>query len=151
MPIRPTIADVEEAAARLAGRVWRTPLIPSAWLSAITGGEVFLKLESVQVTGAFKYRGAFNALSRLTRTRPEVRTVVTASAGNHGLAMATAAARLGLNQWKAGVQEKLRTLADIYRVAVEQTSMARGEFLELLVVLILVLELVLLLTGAMRL
>ena len=96
MPIRPTIADVEEAAARLTGPVWHTPLIPSAWLSAITGGEVFLKLETVQVTGSFKFRGAFNALLRLTRTRPEVRTVVTASAGNHGLAMATAAARLGL-------------------------------------------------------
>jgi threonine dehydratase len=94
--VRPTIADVESAAARLAGRVWHTPLLPSPWLSAITGGEVFLKLESVQVTGSFKYRGAFNALSRLTRTRPEVRTVVTASAGNHGLAMATAAAKLGL-------------------------------------------------------
>jgi hypothetical protein len=62
-----------------------------------------------------------------------------------------AAARLGLNQWKGSVQEKLHTLNDIYRFAVEQTSMARGEFLELIVVLILVLELVLLLAGAMRL
>ena len=64
---------------------------------------------------------------------------------------ALAAARLGLNEWKGSVQEKLRTLADIYRFAVEQTSMARGEFLELIVVLILVLELVLILAGAMRL
>ena len=64
---------------------------------------------------------------------------------------ALAAARLGLDQWKASVQEKLRTLADIYRFAVEQTSMARGEFLEFLVVVILVLELVLLLTGVMHL
>jgi hypothetical protein len=63
---------------------------------------------------------------------------------------ALAAARLGLNQWKASVQEKLRTLADIYRFAVEQTSMARGEFLELIVVIILVLELVLLLVGALH-
>jgi len=54
---------------------------------------------------------------------------------------ALATARLGLNQWKASVQEKLRTLNDICRFAVEQTSMARGEFLELVVVLILVLEL----------
>ncbi len=97
MAVRPTIGDVDSAASRLAGRVWHTPLMPSAWLSAITGGEVFLKLETVQVTGSFKYRGAFNALSRLTRTRPQVRTVVTASAGNHGLAMAAAAAKLGLN------------------------------------------------------
>ena len=64
---------------------------------------------------------------------------------------ALATARLGLNQWKASVQEKLRTLNDIYRFAVEQTSMARGEFLELVVVVILILELVLLVTGAMRL
>ena len=63
---------------------------------------------------------------------------------------ALATARLGLNQWKASVHEKLRTLNDIYRFAVEQTSMARGEFLELVVVVILVLELVLLVTGAMR-
>lgn len=62
-----------------------------------------------------------------------------------------AAARLGLNQWKDSVQEKLRTLADINRFAVEQTSMARGELLELVVVLILVLELVLLLAGVMHL
>ena len=64
---------------------------------------------------------------------------------------ALAAARLGLNEWKGSVQEKLRTLAEIYRFAVEQTAMARGEFLEITVVLILLLELVLLLTGAMRL
>ena len=49
------------------------------------------------------------------------------------------------------MQEKLRTLADIYRFAVEQASMARGEFLEITVVLILVLELVLLLAGSIRL
>jgi hypothetical protein len=64
---------------------------------------------------------------------------------------ALATARLGLDQWKASVQEKLRTLSEIYRFAVEQTSMARGELLEIIVVLILVLELVLLLTGSMRL
>ena len=64
--------------------------------------------------------------------------------------LALAAARLGLNQWKASVQEKLRTLADIYRFAVEQASMARGEFLEVLVVLILVWELVLLLAGRLH-
>jgi len=63
---------------------------------------------------------------------------------------ALAAARLGLDQWKASVQEKLRTLADIYQFAVEQTSMTRGEFLELIVVLILVLELALLLAGAIH-
>ena len=63
---------------------------------------------------------------------------------------ALAAARLGLDRWKASVQEKLKTLDDIYRFAVEQTAMARGEFLELTIVLILVLELVLFFLGIMR-
>jgi hypothetical protein len=58
--------------------------------------------------------------------------------------------RLGLNRWKANVQEKLQTLDDIYRFAVEQSSMARGQFLELTVIVILVLELVLILMGVMK-
>jgi hypothetical protein len=59
------------------------------------------------------------------------------------------AERFGLATWKADVEAKLKTLDDIYRFAVEQSSMARGEFLELTIVLILVLELVLLLLGVM--
>jgi hypothetical protein len=58
--------------------------------------------------------------------------------------------RLGLERWKANVQEKLKTLDDIYRFAVEQSSMSRGQFLELTVVLILVLELVLIFMGVMK-
>ena len=61
-----------------------------------------------------------------------------------------ATARLGLDQWKANVREKLQTLDDISRFAVEQTSMARGELLELMVVAILVIELVLFFAGLMR-
>jgi hypothetical protein len=61
-----------------------------------------------------------------------------------------AAARLGLDQWKNNVREKLKTLDDIYRFAVEQTAMGRGEFLELTIVLILVLELVLFFLGIMK-
>ncbi len=60
------------------------------------------------------------------------------------------AARLGLEAWKASVQEKLKTLDDIYRFAVEQASMSRGTFLELTIVLILIFELVLLLLGIMK-
>ena len=60
------------------------------------------------------------------------------------------ATRLGLEQWKGNVREKLKTLDDIYRFAVEQTAMARGELLELAIVLILVLELVLFFAGIMR-
>jgi hypothetical protein len=58
--------------------------------------------------------------------------------------------RLGLEQWKANVQEKLKTLDDIYRFAVEQTGMARGEALEVMIVLILIFELVLFFMGIMR-
>jgi hypothetical protein len=57
--------------------------------------------------------------------------------------------RLGLQAWKANVNEKLRTLDDIYRFAVEQSSMARGELMELAIVLILVLELALVFLGVM--
>jgi hypothetical protein len=60
---------------------------------------------------------------------------------------ALAASRLGLSRWKSNVEEKLRTLDDIYRFAVEQTGMTRGEFMELTIVLILIIELVLLLIG----
>ena len=63
---------------------------------------------------------------------------------------AMATARLGLDQWKANVKEKLKTLDDIYRFAVEQTGMARGEFLELAIVAILVFELVLFFVGIME-
>lgn len=64
--------------------------------------------------------------------------------------LAMTAARLGLEQWKANVREKLQTLDDIYRFAVEQTGMARGELLEAAIVAILVLELVLFFAGIMN-
>jgi uncharacterized Rmd1/YagE family protein len=60
------------------------------------------------------------------------------------------AERLGLATWKADVEAKLKTIDDIYRFAVEQSSMSRGQFLELTVVLILVLELILIFLGVMR-
>lgn len=92
----PTFEDVLAAARRLRSLVVRTPLLQSAWLSKAVGGDVRLKLESLHPTGSFKVRGALNALTVLTETRPDVRTVVTASAGNHGSALAWAARRLGL-------------------------------------------------------
>ena len=61
-----------------------------------------------------------------------------------------AAARLGLDRWKASVEEKLKTLDDIYGFAVEQVAIARGQFLELTIILILVLELVLFFLGIMK-
>jgi threonine dehydratase len=92
---RPTIADVRAAAARIARAIAATPLLHSPWLSAVSGAEVWMKLESVQRTGSFKIRGAANALLRLRELGHDVPTVVTASAGNHGLALATAAADAG--------------------------------------------------------
>lgn len=78
---------------RIAGTVINTPFRRSAWLSDVTGAEVFIKLENLQVTGSFKYRGAVNAL---TRDRENALSkVFTASAGNHALAVAEAASALG--------------------------------------------------------
>jgi len=93
---RPAIDDVTAAAARIADIARRTPLVRSAWLSTVTGADVWLKLEGDQPTGSFKIRGAANAIHRLAVERPSVRAVMTASAGNHGLALAFVAARFGL-------------------------------------------------------
>lgn len=92
----PTLADIDAAAARIRPHAWKTPLVRSAWLSERTGADVWLKLEMLQTTGSFKIRGALNALSLLKAARPDVTTVVTASAGNHGKAVALAAKLLGL-------------------------------------------------------
>ncbi len=93
-PILPA-REIWRARARIAGRVCRTPLVAAPSLSALTGGEVLLKLETLQETGAFKLRGATNHLLALDPTR-RARGVVTMSTGNHGRAVATAAARLGI-------------------------------------------------------
>ncbi len=71
-------------------------MVRSAWLSERAQRDVWLKLESVQPGGSFKIRGALNALSVLRAEQPAVTAVVTASAGNHGVAMAIAASQLGL-------------------------------------------------------
>jgi threonine dehydratase len=71
-------------------------MVRSAWLSERAQRDVWLKLESVQPGGSFKIRGALNALSVLRAEQPAVTTIVTASAGNHGAAMAIAASQLGL-------------------------------------------------------
>jgi threonine dehydratase len=93
-----SLADVEAAAARIRGRVLRTPLRHSPALSAATGGEIFLKLETLQPTFSYKIRGATNAVLRLVeRSEARAPAVVTASAGNHGRAMAHAAAAAGLH------------------------------------------------------
>lgn len=92
MSARPpvTIEDVHAAAARLAGAAHRTPVLRSPGLDARVGAEVLLKCENLQRTGAFKFRGAYNAISRLGSPELE-RGVCTYSSGNHGQAVALAA------------------------------------------------------------
>ncbi len=80
----------------MAGVVRRTPLVESAALAATAGGPVHLKLENLQLTGAFKARGATNALAALAAEQRE-RGVIAVSTGNHGRAVATAARRLGVS------------------------------------------------------
>lgn len=91
----PSLADIREARAAIARAVLRTPLVPSAALSAQAGQEILLKLESLQSTGAFKLRGATNAIQRLS-DEARRRGVGCCSTGNHGRAVAAAAARLGV-------------------------------------------------------
>ena len=93
MPRLPTLADVVAARARLAGIALHTPLEASPQLAAETGAaEVRLKREELQPTGAFKTRGAHNKVAIVAEGRPEA-ALVTASSGNHGIAVATAAIR----------------------------------------------------------
>jgi threonine dehydratase len=87
-----SLDDVRAAAARIGTSVVRTPLERSRDLSELCGVDVWLKLECFQLTGSFKLRGALNALALLEAPR----MVVTASAGNHGLGVARAAAMLGV-------------------------------------------------------
>ena len=94
------LTHVFAARQRIAPHIRRTPLVHSPWLSSLAAAEVRLKLESLQVTNSFKARGAANvAAARLEREGGDVersRMLVTASAGNHGRAMAYACERLGL-------------------------------------------------------
>jgi threonine dehydratase len=88
-----TIADIEAARRVIAGAVLRTPMLPAPRLSALTGAEVFVKYENLQVTNSFKDRGALNKLSSLTEGERQ-RGVVAMSAGNHAQSVAYHAARL---------------------------------------------------------
>lgn len=94
-PVLPTYADVERAAATLAGVAHVTPVLTSRQLDAQLDAKVFFKWEPLQRTGAFKFRGAYNALANLT---PAQRTagVIAYSSGNHAQAIAAAGQLLGV-------------------------------------------------------
>ncbi|MBC7314046.1 MAG: hydroxyectoine utilization dehydratase EutB [Rhizobium sp.] len=90
-----TLADIRRASARIDGRVARTPLVRSSTLSGLAGQPVHLKLETLQPIGAFKLRGAMNAILSLDDACRR-QGLVTASTGNHGRAVAYAASELGV-------------------------------------------------------
>jgi threonine dehydratase len=91
----PTHEDVREAAARIAPHVVRTPMLRHPLLDQLTGGTVLVKPEPLQRTGSFKLRGAIHAALRLTEAERRA-GIVTHSSGNHGQAVACAAAMLGM-------------------------------------------------------
>ncbi|CQR60067.1 pyridoxal-phosphate dependent enzyme [Streptomyces leeuwenhoekii] len=89
-----TLDDVRDAAARLKGIAHRTPVLRSRTLDALAGAEILLKCENLQRVGAFKFRGAYHAASRLTPGQL-ARGIAAYSSGNHAQAVALAARELG--------------------------------------------------------
>ncbi|MEJ8571917.1 threonine/serine dehydratase [Microbaculum marinum] len=91
----PSFADVQAAAQRLEGVAFRTPLVRSAALDAQVGGSVLFKAETLQRTGSFKFRGAYNAISGIPEAERS-RGIVACSSGNHAQGIAAAAALYGV-------------------------------------------------------
>jgi threo-3-hydroxy-L-aspartate ammonia-lyase len=94
-PLAVTYADVASAAERIAGHAHRTPVMTSATVDERTGARVFFKCENFQRIGAFKFRGAYNAVSRLSAGEKQ-RGVLAYSSGNHAQAVALAGRELGV-------------------------------------------------------
>jgi threonine dehydratase len=94
-PALPTFDDVKTAADRLKGHAHKTPVITSRTVNEEFGAEVFFKCESLQRMGAFKFRGAFNALSKFSEGQRKA-GVVAFSSGNHAQAIALSAKLLGI-------------------------------------------------------
>jgi threonine dehydratase len=111
-----TRTDVHAAAARIRGRVIRTPLRQSTWLSDVAGCRILLKLETLQPTFSYKIRGAFNVVLRLKESHgSSMPPLVTASAGNHGRALAHAARDLGVSLTVYAPEQAPRTKLDAIR------------------------------------
>ena len=92
---QPTLGDIYQAEYLIRETIYQTPLIKSPWLSNFTGCEIFLKLESLQVTGSFKIRGATNKILSLTK-EDKARGVIAVSSGNHGRAVAYVARKFSI-------------------------------------------------------
>src|SRR5262249_27538258 len=91
----PTAADIDAAAQRLAGVALRTPLVTSPVLDNLVGTRVFLKAETLQRTGSFTFRGAYNKISQIPPAQ-RAGGVVAYSSGNHAQGVAAAAQLLGI-------------------------------------------------------
>ena len=109
------LLEVLRARRRIAPYVHRTPLVTSAWLSDVARATVRLKLESLQVTNSFKSRGAFNAVIAHLGRGPRAAPLVTASAGNHGRALAAAAEAFSLGLTVFTPADAPRTKLDAIR------------------------------------
>ncbi len=92
----PVLADIEAAARRISGRAQRTPLLGFAELDRRLGTRAFVKPECLQVTGSFKFRGAYNKIKSAQESGQPVPGVVAFSSGNHAQGVAAAAAQLGV-------------------------------------------------------
>ena len=90
-----TLADIQAARRTIAAQVLRTPMLPAPKLSGLTGADVYVKYENLQVTNSFKERGALNKLASLSAAE-RARGVIAMSAGNHAQAVAYHAQRLGI-------------------------------------------------------
>src|SRR5579875_1387531 len=90
-----TLSEIQDAANRLAGVAYRTPLLPAMTFQVPGDNQLWLKAENLQRTGSFKFRGAYNAVSGLS-PEERARGVITYSSGNHGQAVAAAAALVGI-------------------------------------------------------
>jgi threonine dehydratase len=111
----PALSAIYQARRRLSGRIRRTPLAPVPWLSRIANGDVYVKLESLQITGSFKLRGALNAALTLQESSSGRLRLVTASAGNHGRALAHVADLLDIDVTVFTPREAPRTKLDAIR------------------------------------
>ena len=88
-----SLQDIQKARNSIRGEVKKTPLMRSQYLSSLTGSDVYLKLENLQVTNAFKIRGALNRMMNLT-AEEKARGIVAASSGNHAQAVSVGAEKL---------------------------------------------------------
>ena len=98
MSHRPTLTDIHQAAERIAPFIHRTPVFTNAAIDGMVDAHVFFKCENLQKIGAFKYRGACNAILSLSDTEA-ARGVATHSSGNHGAAVALAARNRGIDAY----------------------------------------------------